>query len=335
MNPHHSRLFFAISLLLVVAGCSESVSPPMGNLGIPPGATEGQYGFYINGRQFDNCNVSYRDGAASIQPFVIEGSGAVRLNISLFYNLSDGTYGTIDLNIPLLSAKPQMYQFSDAGSDWNPSAIGYYYIDTAGTYTDYRSIPGGTLTITKFDTVHNLVSGYFQFSAYELSPVTNLHNTATVSSGYFNDIPIDNGAYGQGSITATINDTPFDPDTAGIEMVAADSVNSAISIWAYGQGPLLNREISIQGIPIQTGSYVIDSSTARKYAMPFLIFWNWANTKQNIYTEQSVSKGLVTITSCNVATRRISGTFEFVGVDSLGNAVTISNGKINNVLWSP
>ena len=70
--------------MLIAVGCSQVVAPTTNNLGIPPGAKEGEYGFYINGRNFDNGNLSFRDGTANIQPYVIEGSGAIRLSVSLY-----------------------------------------------------------------------------------------------------------------------------------------------------------------------------------------------------------------------------------------------------------
>ncbi len=316
--------------MLLIAGCESSVDPTENNLGVPAGAKEGEYGFYINGRQFDG----HIDGSANIQPYVIEGAGAVRLSVSLYYNFPDGAYGNVDLSIPFLAPKPQSFQFSDATSLWNPNPVGYAYCDSDG-YIYYRSIPGGTLTITKFDTVQNIVSGYFEFTAYETSPMTDLHKTVGISYGYFNDIPIAEGAYGQGSISALLNGTPFISDTAGIEMVYGESEFDCIALFDNGQGPLLNSYISIQRIPLRTGSYAMDSSTARKDSEPILIFWDWNNEQKNSSTEFGNSSGILTITSCDTVHRRISGTFQFSGLDSLGNTITISNGVIDNVQWEP
>ncbi len=333
MQRSHFLYALSLTMLMFAAGCSESVAPPSAGGGIPHGALEGEYGFEINGSTFDNAT-SPSSVSASIRPYTNEGPGAVQLSITMDYSFPDGTRGSVNLWIPLLAPKPESFQFSDGNSLWNPKATGAVSIASAG-FTDYESIPGGTLTITKLDTVHNLVSGFFQFSAYKYYPNVDLHDTIPVSKGYFNDISIDFGAFGQGTITALLNGTPFNSDTGGVEMIYTDSSFGGIELFDYG--PELGNDsfISIQRIPLQTGTYVIDSITGREDSMPIIIYQSWFNPQRSASTLRQNSSGVVTITSCNVATRRISGTFQFVGVDSLGNAVTISNGKINNVLWTP
>ena len=337
MVKHNYRLYLLTATLLAV-GCSQSVAPTQLNFGIPIGAKEGQYGFFFNGRHFDDSSLSYRDGRASIQPYVIEGSGAVTLSISLYYNFPDGTRGSIGLSAPLLIPKPHSFQFSDVSSLWNLNAIGSLTYDTGvNSYAYYRSIPGGTLNLTKFDTINNLVSGTFELTAYETSPITDLHNTINISSGYFNDIPILEGSYAQGNITALVNGTPLISDTAGVEMIYADSQFYDIDLVDYGQDSLLDSYISIQRIPLQTGTYKIDSSTWRSNAIPLILVRYWLNNNPPQYfsTQNANTSGSLTITKCDIAQRRISGSFQFSGVDTLGNTVTISNGAINNVRWGP
>ena len=317
--------------MLLVAGCASPLIPTENNLGIPARAKEGEYGFYINGRHFDGRT----DGSnTSIRPYVIEGPGAISLSLSLSYNFPDGTSGSVDLSIPFLIPKPQSFQFSDANSLWNLNVNGLVDNDSVG-YISYRSIPGGTLTVSKFDTVNNLVSGVFEFTAYETYPTSDLHQTIGVSYGYFNDIPITLGAYGQGSISALLNGTSFNSDTAGVEMIYTDSSFGGIDLFDYGPELYNDSFISIQRIPLRTGTYVMDSSTARKDASPIIIFQNWSNLQRNASTQNANSSGVVTITSCDIPHRRLSGTFQFSGIDSLGNSVTISNGEINNVQWKP
>ena len=320
--------------MLIAVGCSQSLAPTELNPGIPPGAREGGYGFYVNSRHFDNENSSFNDGNASIRPYVIEGSGAVILSVSLYYNFSDGSFGIIDLSIPFIAPKAESFQFSDVSSPWTLNAVGYVNHDSGG-YISYVSIPGGALNITKFDTVNNLVSGTFELTTYETYPTTDLHNTIGITNGYFNDIPIDQGSYGQGSITALLNGTPFNSDNDGVEMVYTDSEFNGIDLFDYGPEMGNDSFISIQRIPMRTGMYVMDSITARSDTMPIIIFQNWGNLQRDASTQSAESTGQLTITSCDIAHRRISGTFQFSGVDSLGDTVTITNGVINNVQWEP
>ncbi len=141
-------------------------------------------------------------------------------------------------------------------SPWTLNAIGYVNHDSGG-YISYVSIPGGALNITKFDTVNNLVSGTFELTTYETYPTTDLHNTIGITNGYFNDIPIDQGSYGQGSITALLNGTPFNSDNDGVEMVYTDSEFNGIDLFDYGPEMGNDSFISIQRIPMRT-VYVCD-----------------------------------------------------------------------------
>jgi Family of unknown function (DUF6252) len=321
---------FVLSGMLIAVGCSQAVAPTELNPGIPPGAKEGEYGYNINGKGFDSGTPVSFEGSAQLSPYPGQSAGAVILHVLMSYDFTNGQYGTIQFTIPLTVPKPQSLPISNSGMSVHATAI-YDSMDDI----IYEALPGGTINITKFDTVNNLVSGTFEFTASESYPKTDPQMTATITSGYLNDMPIGEGAYGQGSIVALLNGTPFNSDTAGLEMVSTDSSFGGINLFDYGQEMNNDSFISIQRIPLRTGTYEMDSSTARKDSIPIIIFQNWGNLQRNASTQSAGSSGILTITSCDIAHRRISGTFQFSGIDSLGNTVSITNGVINNVLWNP
>jgi hypothetical protein len=324
------RLLFTLSAMLIAVGCSQAVAPTEENLGIPPGAVNGEYGFNVNGKAFDSGIPFSFEGSTQLSPYPGQGMGAVTLQVSLSYQFTNGQYGTIQLTIPLAVPKAQTIPISNSGQSIHATAI-YDSMDVI----IYEALSGGNINITKFDTVNNLVSGTFEFNASESYPNTNPKMIATITSGYFNDIPIGEGAYGQGSITALLNGTPFNSDTAGLEMVSTDSSSGGINLFDYGQEMNNDSFISIQRIPLRTGMYVMDSITARSGSMPIIFFQNWGNLQRNASTQSAGSSGILTITSCDITHRRISGTFQFSGIDKLGDTVSISNGVINNVQWEP
>jgi len=313
--------------MLIAVGCSQAVAPTSNNLGIPPGAVKGEYGFNINGKVYDSGIPTSFEGSAQLSPYSGQSAGAVDLFVSLYYYFNNVNNGEVNLNFSLSTPKAQSMTISN-------SNVGHGAYTNASFYSmgiNYGSLIVGTVNITKFDTINNLVSGTFEFTASESSPSSVSTNTATITSGYFNDMPISTGSYGQGSVTATINDTAFMTNNNGFEQTYAGLEGGSLDLWANGHGLSQNNEITIQGIPVGLGTYVMNDSNIT----PNIYCWNWANEKENVGSRNPASTGQLTITMCDTVHRRISGIFQFTGIDSLGNMVTISNGVINNVQWIP
>jgi len=326
---HYSRLLFPLVVLLLVAGCSESVSPT-GNVGIPLGSIEGEYGFRLNGNGYDSGTPAVNEGQASLRPLAGQGQNAAQLFISLYFEFTDGTYGRVQVSVPLINPQPQTVAISSytIPATFNATAaLGY---DSLG-FTYYQSLPGGSITITKFDTVNNLVSGTFNYTASQTSPTANPNNVISLTSGYFNDIPISQGSYQQGNIAAVVNDSAFTTNDAGREIILANLDQGRFNVWAYGQG-IQNGEISIQSIPLTLGTYIVKGPSNFSDTTSYFIY---ENRNVEISTQDKGSIGQLTITKCDIPNRRISGTFQFTGTDTLGNRVTITSGEIKNVQWEP
>ncbi len=326
---------FPLTAMLIAVGCSQAVAPTEENLGIPPGAVEGEYGYNINGRIYDSHAPLGGDGTASLGPLTGQGSAAVQISLYLFYDFGNGLYGNVGLNIPIIKAQPQTVSIYGTSSTKDPQATAYCDCDSNG-FIWYTALPGGTVNITKFDTVNDLVSGTFEFTATETSSNLDSDKKVTVTSGYFNDITIGQGGYSQGSVTAEVNGNAFTTDKAGYEMAYADSEFSGLNLFGNGQGSFLNRTITIQNIPIVIGTYIFNDTTDKSRSL-VLLYWDFTKTGYDgaASSQNPGSSGQLTISSCDIVHRRISGTFQFSGMDSLGDVVNITNGVINNVQWEP
>lgn len=322
-----SRWLFAFPILMIVAGCNPSTAPTTNNLG----SFAGEYGFTLNGNAFDSGTPTGTEGNASISPLPGQGESAVQLSISLFFQLPDGTYGSVLVYVPLINPQPQTIEISSYTIPTSLNATASIDYDSLAWFW-FSSLPGGTITLTKFDTVNNLVSGTFNFTASQTSPTANPNNVFRITAGYFNDIPIGQGAYGQGSISADVDDSAFLTVDAGREILQATLNQGRLSLWGDGQGILQNSEIRIQNIPLTPGTYTIKGPI--NFSDTTLSFTYWGRNYE-ISTQDTISNGQLTITKCDIPNRRISGTFQFSGMDTLGNSVTITNGVINNVQWIP
>ncbi|HEY3874731.1 MAG TPA: hypothetical protein VGM92_04605 [Candidatus Kapabacteria bacterium] len=317
---------FCIAILIVsTIGCEHSVSPTTENSAV--GSFEGEYGFTLDGKVYDSGTPFLNEANASLRPLSSYGPNGVQLSLNLYFELGDGTYGSVQLLVPCRNATPQTIPIS-------------YYQDTSASasliydsvaWTSYQSLAGGTLTITKFDTIDNLVSGTFRFSASETSPA-NPKNIVPVTAGYFNDIPLGLGAYRQGSVTALVDGTAFSSENEGRERLYSTFAQGRLNLFANGPG---NAEIIMQGIPPVADSYFVQGPQTIIDTSLSITYWASAPNYFKISTEDSGSSGEVIITSCDFANRRFSGSFQFSGTDTLGNSVIISSGKIDSVQWEP
>ncbi len=316
------RLLCALFLSTLFGSCSSPVSTQE-NIANPFGSLEGEYGFILNGKTFDSGTPSINQGTASVTPALYQGTNTIQLSVGLFFEFTDGTFGSIHVYVPLTGPHTKSMAISSYQQDSVGSALISY--DSVG-FNWYQSV-GGTVTLTKFDTINNLVSGTFSFDAS--SPSNS--NTVHITSGYFNDIPIGEGSYGQGNVSATVNDSAFSTDNVGREMLNGYLNRGRLHLWAYGE-TVQRGSFDIQGIPLTIGTYTIKGP--QNYSDSTISFVYHGDSFQ-ISTVDSRSVGQLTISALDIHNRRISGTFQFSGTDTLGNHVTIASGEINNMQWEP
>jgi len=319
--------------MLIAVGCSQAVAPTELNPGIPPGATEGEYGFNINGIIIDSRSLDIPEYLVSLNKYSDQSSSSVTVLIYLFYDFFNGKSGGVSFSIGLVQPQPQTLQITSSIPNVGSYATSLILHDSLPLgFTNYQA-SSGSITISKFDTINNLISGNFELTAPRPSTTNNGPSTIIVTSGFFNDIPIGTGAYGQGSVTALFQGNPFSTNNAGLENITALRDNNVLNISADGTGTSNGHSFELTSIPLQTGTYIMNDSVS---SPTFVYFDNpQPNQEGNILSLNPGSTGQIIVTVCDTLHRRISGTFQFSGIDKLGDTVSISNGVINNVQWEP
>lgn len=162
-------LQYALAVMLIACGCSQSVTPTELNLGIPPGAGEGEYGYNLGSKIFDSRNLSINGASVSLSPYPSLGAAGVELSLNLFFDFRNGNYGSTNISLFLDAPTPRTLNITTSSSIKSPRArasIDYHNIDS-NNFIWYQASVSGTVTITKFDTNNNLVSGYFEITASE------------------------------------------------------------------------------------------------------------------------------------------------------------------------
>jgi hypothetical protein len=333
----NTRLFFLLFAITLVGlfGCSHSTSPIISNT---PQYSEGEFGFANNGTSIDSKN-NPTGSTAQVSLFKNAGLGVdtttTLVSIELNYISITGLFNlqtlNIGLGVPIHSKLPQTY----AIGNWNDptAATGFELLDSI----NYKSVAGGTLTITKFDTINNLLSGTFSFNAALAPPPNSTTTSVTVSSGFFNDIPITLGAGGQGTVTMNAAGFPFTTQSPGLDQITAMQFHgtTGLTILALDDDSLWQRELSIGILSPAAGNYVVSATPLGQNQVSMGYGTSPYNGTNSASISLTGSSGQLQITKYDLANRRISGSFNFSGVDqNSGNTIQITNGVIDNVQWS-
>ena len=282
-----------------------------------------------NGTIFDSHSLNINGYIISLNRYSGQSSNSVTISIFLFYDYNNGQYGSVNFSIGLLQPQPQTLDITSSPLSRSSYATSLIVHDSLGE-TNYQA-SNGTITITKFDTINNLISGDFELTAPRPSTSNNGPSTIIVTSGFFNDIPIGTGAYGQGSVTALFQGNPFSTNNAGLENITALRDNNVLNISADGTGTSNGHSFELTSIPLQTGTYIMNDSVS---SPTFVYFDNTQpNQEGNILSLNPGSTGQIIVTECDTVHRQMSGTFQFSGISSSGDTVSITNGVIKNVQW--
>ncbi|HET6402679.1 MAG TPA: DUF6252 family protein [Candidatus Kapabacteria bacterium] len=296
-----------------------------GGTGNPPA-----FGYTLNGKSFDR-----NDHTDSTIAWAIVGhyGWTNTLEIELQYNppTEPGQFREqwITLNTNSVAPAPATYILDTSG------IAASIVSDTLS----YKSFSGGSFTITKFDTANNLISGTFHFIAYLAGTIEDRTVQDSVVNGSFTDVPIYEGAYGQGTISANVNG--FQMSSKG-KSDANSSGNNAAAYTAkeYGvftihgvsnDGAAGNRELYLSVASPGIGTFPLAGMIGAYHAATY----QWWNGNTGADTEMTAPAGTLTITKFDANTRRMSGTFFFSGIAYPGNdTIHITNGVIDNVQWS-
>ncbi|MFI5264309.1 MAG: hypothetical protein ACHQM6_07330, partial [Candidatus Kapaibacterium sp.] len=183
--------FLLLVVTIFAAGCSKTSNPVITTVPVTnvPGAAD--FGFTSNGSEAARKNDA---NSAIAYGELSQSSYAPVYNILRFFFGSTQTLGGAKHNLELhvtingISPIPAKYPISATAGIPNGDAV--LFIDSL-TY-GIANVAGdiGTVEITKYDTVANLVSGKFSFISTLSWPLTgNFPKQDTVTSGYFTDVP--------------------------------------------------------------------------------------------------------------------------------------------------
>jgi hypothetical protein len=170
---------------------------------------------------------------------------------------------------------------------------------TTNVYVSNAGTAGGTVTISSIDTVNRVLSGSFEFTL--TNPADN--STETVAKGVFDYVPYNAGTGGavppgapKDTVEVMVNGSKFFAsqveisDSAGQMLIAGFSGTQDIGLFFPSD--------------IAAGIYNLDFTTGSYFGV---------YNPDPSTTLLSQTGGTITIVSNNTTTRRITGTFSFVG----------------------
>jgi len=201
-------------------------------------------------------------------------------------------------------------------------------LDTGGN--QFASLGGGSFTITKFDTVGNLVSGSFRFLAAKWQPTPDLNMVDTIN-GSFTDVGIANLMFGQGNMTANTNGIMFQPNVGkAVQFVVTNTTGDhRLTIDALEAVGSSNLELTLTINTAQLGTF-----TASNGETPGTVYCVYSDGKSVYSTRSPFTTGSLTITAFDPVNRRLSGTFNFMpGIYNTSTTIPITGGVIDNVEW--
>ena len=300
------------------AGCTDSTGPSSTNVGGGFTPTS-DFGYSINAVTFSRVSdLSLTLAAATLDQIGGNGSGFLSIYLRSFPIVGHST--TIELSVSLVGPVPKTY----AITRWGIPGGATLTIDSL----DYRAIDSGVLTITKFDTVNNVVSGTFRFIGVHGG------DTDQVTNGYFTNVGIYSGGYGQGTITADANHSSFPSNFSMPENIAAfiQSGSTTLVIQATDESGSEQQYLELSIVNPKVGMFSLGPSELN--ILPEAEYANSGGSPDVSVSTQQGASGTLEITQFDTLSHRISGAFHFSGPDATtGETVQVLNGDINNVQW--
>ncbi|MDP4199725.1 MAG: DUF6252 family protein [Bacteroidota bacterium] len=305
-----SRRDSATSIITIV----DTVSPLSGGLGA--------FNITVNGEAFDRGTVPmFCTATATFSHFLFNGSPGDRMQLGLDYSRTQyNLTGDVHLAfwVRLNNLMPSTYTLTTYGDDNGA------YAQLMKDSKEFFSLPGGSFTITSFDTVHNTISGTYSMV---LQDAGGLSVFDTVK-GSFTNVCFNVGLFGQGLYTANAGPLTIQQDgpknffiseyippvdRLQLESVQNDSSRQVLRIWItsprVGTFPV--------AWPPRPGTAYFEYSAGLDF-----------------YSTMSGGPGSVTITAFDTVTRRVSGTFYVTThMQTGGKKMDVTNGVIDNVMW--
>lgn len=318
------KAVFVFLFIAALAGCKSWTDSPE-YAGTTPGksySASSTFSYLLNGtsvsRATQDAQGAQTQASATLQPNWLFGSqdGSKLLTIDLLPD--DGT--TIELQIQIHSTKPATYLITPVTQE--DSATAFVSNDNGTSYT----LSSGVVNISSFDTVQNTVSGTFAFVAKLRKDTTRV---VRLSAGQFDKIGVYVGGYGQGYMTAHVENSYFSSTTSDYSVAAyIYEQSNGLHIQAHAMDDAGDdREITLY----------IENPSAKSFTLGPQGYGADGTT----YTSSSESTsggygtvGTLSLTKFDTVSHRLSGTFHFTAPDvRSGRTITISNGVLENVQW--
>ena len=328
-------LVLVVLSLIVIAGCTSSTHPT----DTPALTLDGRFGFVWNkGVYLSKTNLTGSSSEVDLEPNFGVGvdTNTKLLWISLYYSFIDlaGGFQQIDaeIAIPILNPVAQNVMGTHVIGAWDDPVLA-----SGGVLiypVQYGSVAGGKVTITKFDTVNNLISGTFNFSTEIEHPTSGYDNAGDISSGFFNDISISTGGFNIGAIAMDVDGSPFTTQFEDRQRFSAYKLAASptLTVIAFDDNVSPHHELQFSIPSPHAGSFSFTSSTTGTLHANQAVA-SYSDGTSSI--EASATNGQLVITKYDEANRRLSGTFSFTGTDpNSGKSIAITNGVLDNVQWA-
>lgn len=302
----YSSLFLFIALLFFQSCETEPLEGEFGTGEMP--ASSGNFQVDFNGSTFQTNQV----GASVLDNLISIGavSGDETFTLAIVGS-SVGTYqlGTVDLNNPGVPSIAGYIGTQDPAESENQT--------WASINPTNPMVSAGSVVITNIDYQNNTISGTFSFSGYNANMEPN---TIEFTNGSFTNVSFQAGLP---------NDNPdgneFYAEIDGVEFVE-DAINvdtsSGTSIGIMATTNSLENILVALPADVSTGTY--NFGIPPDFTNPYIQY-----SEFNDPTNTPLLEGTIQVTTHDVATGHIVGTFSCVGELGDGSTMTISNGSFD------
>ncbi len=298
-NPKYYFLLFLITTFVLLSSCAIDVEPLDPLVTIPEPVVNGQLKVDIDGQTFTATNVQAVVNSSAIAISGIRSNNNDFIQITLPAPLNQvGTYTWSDatVNNALLGLI-----YSNSSSEAFISAPNNGDFAAFPEYTDTASI-----SITSINTENKTISGTFKFTGGRFNDAGNLL-LKKFTNGSFTNISY------SGDISTPTGNTFFAKvDGANFQPISVTSNSLSGSIFVTGKKAGIENITLTVPSTITPGTYEFE--TFGEYIGMYIV-----DTTQN--GTFNAASGSFTIITHDISTKKLKGTFNFVG-ESLFSSVT-------------
>ncbi|MCF1423005.1 DUF6252 family protein [Mangrovimonas futianensis] len=305
----YSSLFLFIALFFIQSCENEPLEGEFGNGEMP--ASAGNFQVDFNGSTFQTNQV----GATVLDNMISIGaiSGDEAFAVALMGN-SEGTYqlGLLDLNNPTTFPNLVSYMATQ-----NPAQADSQTWDSANPTN--LMISAGEVVITNIDYQNNTISGTFSFTGYNVNASPNsieFTNGSFTNVSFEDELPNNNPNGNE--FYAEIDGVEFEEDVVNVD------ASSGFSIGISGTTNALETISVSLPSDITVGSYPFSMETQGISPFLYVQYYDFNDPSNMPFIE-----GTIQVTTHDLATGHLVGSFNCSGEFEDGSTMTISNGSFD------